>query len=217
MRKTFPLPFALGACLFLGACASDVQNTSHTFHTVVIDAGHGGRDSGTASRRGGAEKNATLAVAEHLDEKLRAAGFHTVMTRDRDVFVPLETRAAISNRQRNAIFVSIHFNDSRSRGTHGIEVYYKAACAKGIADRIDDKLNDFASDRGVRTANYRVLRLNRYPAVLVECGFFSNPSEARRCSTDAYRNKVADKIGEAIVEQRYGPGSKREQDMIARE
>src|SRR5437870_1013991 len=91
MRKSLLLPVVLGA--LLSACASNTQNTSRSFRTVVIDAGHGGHDSGTASRRGGAEKNATLAVAGRLDERLRAAGFRTVMTRDSDVFVPLETRA----------------------------------------------------------------------------------------------------------------------------
>jgi N-acetylmuramoyl-L-alanine amidase len=215
MKSKLLWPGLLAACALITGCAG-VNNTSHTFRTVVIDAGHGGHDSGTTSRRGGAEKMATLAVAQRLAEKLHEAGFHTVMTRDSDVFVPLGTRAQISNSQRNAIFVSIHFNDSRKRDVHGIEVYYKAGCAREIADRIEGKLRAVASDRGVHAANYCVLRLNRYPAVLVECGFLSNPAEARRTVSDGYREDVAQKIAEAIVEQRYGENSKREAKLAAR-
>ncbi|MDP9291322.1 MAG: N-acetylmuramoyl-L-alanine amidase [Verrucomicrobiota bacterium] len=201
------------AALFVAGCATQVKDTSHTFRTVVIDPGHGGRDSGTVSRRGMAEKNAVLDVAFRLDDKLRAAGFHTVMTRERDVFVPLNRRAEISNSQRNAIFVSIHFNDSPRRAVHGVETYYRSNVATGIADRIQQKLVTMpaVSNGGVRHANYRVLRLATYPAVLVECGYFSNRNEARRCAMDGYREEVANKITEALVEQRYGPNYHREE------
>lgn len=193
--------------LFLAGCATEVNDTSHTFRTVVIDPGHGGRDSGTTSRRGMAEKNAALDVAFRLDEKLRAAGFHTVMTRESDVFIPLNRRAEISNAQRNAIFVSIHFNDSPRRTAHGVETYYRSNVATGIADRIQRTIVEMpgVANGGVRHANYRVLRLARYPAVLVECGYFSNRIEAHRCASASYRDEVAEKITEAIVEQRYGP------------
>ncbi len=215
MCKILLLPLALAGCLFLGACASNVQNTSHSFHTVVIDAGHGGHDTGTRSRLGGAEKDATLAVAERLEARLRGAGFHTVMTRDTDVFIPLDTRAGISNAQHNSIFVSIHFNDARRRSAHGIEVHYKSPYARELAERIEGKLDDIGSNRGIHTANFAVLRKNRYPAVLVECGFLSNPSEAKRCANGGYRDQLAEKIAEALIEQRYGPGSKREAELIA--
>jgi N-acetylmuramoyl-L-alanine amidase len=147
------LPAAtLALCLFLSACATNVQNTSRTFHTVVIDAGHGGHDSGTRSRSGCLEKDAALAVAMELDAKLRGAGFHTVMTRDSDVFVPLDTRARISNVQNDAIFVSIHFNDSRKRNVHGVEVHYKSESSRELAERIDCKLDTMCSDRGIHVA-----------------------------------------------------------------
>ena len=217
MLKKLLLPFALGASLFFGACATNVQNTSHTFNTVVIDPGHGGHDSGTRSRSGLAEKDAALAVAGHLEARLRAAGFHTVMTRDSDVFIPLDTRAQISNSQRNAIFVSVHFNDARSRSAHGIEVHYKSTYARDIAQRIEGRLDSMSSDRGIHTANFAVLRKNRFPAVLVECGFLSNASEAKRCANDGYRDQIAEKIAEAIIEQRYGAGSRREEELIARQ
>src|SRR5476649_764157 len=94
--------------LFLAGCATGVTDTTHTFHTVVIDAGHGGKDSG-AARNHLQEKYLALDVAQRLEPKLKAAGFNTVMTRRGDYFVELEDRAAISNRQTNAFFISIHF------------------------------------------------------------------------------------------------------------
>src|SRR5947209_17048455 len=102
---------------FLGACATGrgpsetgTKDTSKSFTTVVVDAGHGGKDNGAYRKFGGAEKLATLDVAQRLSRKLRASGMHTVMTRSSDVFIPLEERVNIENSQKNCIFVSIHFN-----------------------------------------------------------------------------------------------------------
>src|SRR6266481_8572425 len=111
-----------GLVALLPACASmrhaAVKDTSKTFKTVVVDAGHGGKDSGAYRRSGPPEKMVTLDVAQRLERRLRESQIKTVMTRDSDVFIPLNDRVAIENKQKNAIFVSIHFNDSRKRGMH---------------------------------------------------------------------------------------------------
>jgi len=199
----------------LASCSSvpqaRVQDTSRTFTTVVVDAGHGGKDNGAFRRYGGAEKSATLDVATRLARKLRESQFRTVMTRSSDVFIPLDERAAISNRQQNAIFVSVHFNDSRRRGIHGFETYYHSPVARNLAYRIQQHLVTMrgASNRGVKTANFRVLRKALYPAVLVECGFLSNRSEGAGARNASYREELADKIAEAIVDERYGKGTYR--------
>src|SRR5438045_9114295 len=91
------------------------KNTSRTFNTVVVDAGHGGKDSGAYRRFGPPEKAATLDVAQRLSGKLRESELQVVMTRSDDTFIPLDTRVEIENRIKNSIFVSIHFNDSRKR------------------------------------------------------------------------------------------------------
>lgn len=185
---------------------SRVKDTSRSFQTVVIDAGHGGHDYGARTRWGGAEKTAALEVARRLEPKLRSAGFHTVMTRNGDQFIPLNQRASISNRQQNAVFVSIHFNHSRKRRIHGAEVYYKSAASRELARRILRNVASVpgVSGRGVITANFRVLRLNQFPAVLVECGYLSNPKEGRRAASSRHREKLASAIASAIVEQRAG-------------
>src|SRR5215470_2604618 len=113
---------ALAACSTVGT--PGVKNTTKTFATVIVDAGHGGKDSGAYRRYGPPEKMVTLDVAQRLERKLRESQVKTVMTRDSDVFIPLNDRVAMENAHKNAIFVSIHFNDSRKRKTRGFETYY---------------------------------------------------------------------------------------------
>ncbi len=203
--------FALlsAAVALLSGCESTVRvkDTSRTFRTVVIDAGHGGHDLGTHSRWGGVEKNHALDVALRLDPRLRSAGFRTVLTRSGDYFVPLDRRAGISNRQENAIFVSIHFNEGPSRKAHGPETYYRSGPSREIAAKVQQAVAALpgATSRGVKTANFRVLRRNGYPAVLVECGFLSNPAEGARCATPRYREMLAAAIAGAIIQQRGLP------------
>ncbi len=198
--------FALASCAGGGGGVRR-KNTSRTFDTVVVDAGHGGKDAG-ARRYGPAEKVVALDVAQRLNRKLRESKFRTVMTRNSDVFVDLDRRVAIGNRQDNSIFVSIHFNHARRRGIQGFETYYASPYARSLAQRIQRKLLTMpnARNRGVRTANFRVIKNAVYPSVLVECGFLTNRAEAGRARIAAYREMLADKIAEAIVEERYGPG-----------
>src|SRR5256885_8990150 len=144
MPRLISRAFAVGCVTLLAACATApktaVKNTSKTFTTVVVDAGHGGKDNGAYRRYGGAEKIATLDVAKRLDRKLRESQLKTVLTRSSDVFIPLDERVAVENSQKNSIFVSIHFNDSRRRGIHGFETYYHPPHANELANRIQAKL-----------------------------------------------------------------------------
>ena len=142
----------------LGACStvrtSGVRNTSKTFSTVVVDAGHGGYDSGASRHYGPPEKMVTLDVAQRLERKLRESKINTVMTRDSDVFIPLDDRVAMENNQKDAVFVSIHFNDSPKRRTHGFETYYHSGPSVDLADRIQQKLMAIpnSANGGVHTA-----------------------------------------------------------------
>jgi N-acetylmuramoyl-L-alanine amidase len=202
----------IGIVALLPACAgmrtAKVKDTTKTFSTVVVDAGHGGKDSGAYRRYGPPEKMVTLDVAQRVNRKLRESQLKTVMTRSSDVFIELDDRVAIENAQKNAIFVSIHFNDSRRRGIRGFETYYHSATSFDLANRIQSKLMTIpnSANRGVHTANFRVLRNATCPAVLVECGYLSNRAEGNQTRDWEYRELLADRIAEAIVEQRYGAG-----------
>src|SRR5947199_5431790 len=129
---------SLAACSTVTTTA--VKNTTRTFNTVVVDAGHGGKDSGAYRRYGPPEKLVTLDVAQRLNSRLRESQLKTVMTRSSDVFIPLDERVTIENSQKDAIFVSIHFNDSRQRGIRGFETYYHSGVSFDIASRIQEKL-----------------------------------------------------------------------------
>ena len=206
---------SLASCSTLGT--RGVKNTSKTFTTVIVDAGHGGKDSGAYRRYGPPEKMVTLDVAQRLERKLRESQLKTIMTRDSDVFIPLNNRVAVENSQKNAIFVSIHFNDSRRRKTRGFETYYHSGASVDLANRIQQKLMTIpnSANGGIHTANFRVLRLANCPAVLVECGYLSNRSEGNQARDSEYRELLADRIAEAIVEGRYGPGVYQSPPQIA--
>ena len=190
----------------LAGCAGSVRDTSRSFTRVVVDAGHGGYDNGAKSRYAPHEKHLALDVAMRLQQKLRAAGFETVMTRSRDEFIALDQRARISNRQNSAIFVSVHFNYSPRSSARGSEVYYKSRPSVKIAQNILNQILAIpgTNSRGVKTANFRVLKKATFPAVLVECGFVTNPYEGRRCASGAFREALATAIMRGIVIQRYG-------------
>jgi len=168
--------------------------------TVVIDAGHGGYDRGGIPGQRVSEKDMTLDVAQRLKNVLSASGYRVVMTRDSDVFVPLGTRSAIANQYRNAIFVSIHFNSATRRGADGIETYFYSRDSLALASAIHHYVAGGAPspNRGVRRRGYYVLRRTAIPAVLVECGFLTNPTEASYAQNASYRQKLAEEIAAGI-------------------
>jgi N-acetylmuramoyl-L-alanine amidase len=168
--------------------------------TVVIDAGHGGHDRGGIPGQRIAEKDMTLDVAQRLKKVLAANGYRVVMTRDSDVFIPLGTRVAIANSYSNAIFVSIHFNSARRSGAGGIETYFYGRESLPLASAIHYFVAGGApsSNRSVRRRGYFVLRRARVPAVLVECGFLTNPTEAAYAQTPSYRQKLAEEIAAGV-------------------
>jgi len=189
---------------FLGtlsaAHARRASKDSGSSTTVVIDAGHGGYDRGGIPGQRVAEKEMTLDVAQRLKKVLAASGYRVVMTRDSDVFVPLGTRVAIANSYANAIFVSVHFNSATRSGASGIETYFYDRDSLPLASAIHYYVAGGAasSNRNVRRRGYYVLRKNRNLAVLVECGFLTNPSEAALAQSASYRQKLAEEIAAGV-------------------
>jgi len=190
--------------VFLGtlstAHARQASKDSGSSITVVIDAGHGGHDRGGIPGQRISEKEMTLDVAQRLKKALAASGYRVVMTRDSDVFVPLGTRVAIANSYANAIFVSIHFNSAKRSGAGGIETYFYNRESLPLASAIHYFVAGGApsSNRNVRRRGYFVLRKATVPAVLVECGFLTNPTEAALAQTDSYRQKLAEEIAAGV-------------------
>lgn len=169
---------------------------------VVIDAGHGGQDCGGMPGQQIPEKGYALDVAQRLESALRRAGFSTVMTRSRDVFIALDQRVAIANQYRNAIFVSIHFNGASNMDAFGIETYYysgreSASLASSIHRSVLGATG--TADRRIRTRSLHVIRLTRMPAVLCELGFLTNRAEYRRIDTRSYRQRLAEAVAGGVI------------------
>ncbi len=180
--------------------ATSASAASESSTTIVIDAGHGGFDRGGIPGQRIPEKEMTLDVARRLKSVLAADGYRVVMTRESDVFVPLGTRVAIANSYRNAIFVSVHFNSARRIGADGIETYFYGRDSLPLASGVHYLLTGGApsANRGVRRRGFYVLRKTRVPAVLVECGFLTNPTEAAYIQRSSYRQKLAEEIAAGI-------------------
>lgn len=170
-------------------------------HTIVIDAGHGGFDRGGIPGQRVAEKPLTLDVAQRVAKKLRAAGYRVIMTRDSDVFVPLGTRVAMANAQSDAEFVSIHFNSATRTGANGIETYYYRSDSARLAANIHRQVvgGTTTENRGIRRRGFYVLRRTSIPSVLVECGFLTNPDEARLALLSNYRDRLAERIADGVI------------------
>ena len=168
--------------------------------TVVIDAGHGGHDRGGIAGQRVPEKTMNLDVAQRLKALLQSSGYRVVMTRDSDVFIPLGMRVAIANSYRDAIFVCIHFNATPRRSASGIETYFYSSQSLPLASAIHYYVAGGApsANRGVRRRGFYVLRNTRIPAVLVECGFLTNPTEAQHAQDSSYRQKLALEIAHGI-------------------
>ena len=197
---------AAGLLLTFLACTSDAAKSSRSSGgddspiTVVIDAGHGGHDRGGIPGQKVAEKDMTLDVALRLRNILSANGYNVVMTRSTDVFVPLGGRVAIANSYSNAVFVCIHFNATGRSGASGIETYFYSRESLPLASAIHYYVAGGApsESRGVRRRGYFVLRKTSIPAVLVECGFLTNPTEAAYAESASYRQKLAEEIASGI-------------------
>lgn len=194
------LPRYVVCCLGAIALISTVSGQTR-FNTIVIDPGHGGFDRGGIPGQRVLEKNMNLDVALRLKPILEKAGYRVIMTRSTDIFVPLGSRVAIANSYPNAIFLCIHFNSASRSGASGIETYFYSTESAPLAASIHSAVVGGApsGNRSVRRRGYFVLRRTTIPAVLVECGFLTNPTEAQFAETTAYRQKLAQEIARGVV------------------
>lgn len=195
--------------LFFAACAGPGgaygPGAGH-FNTVIVDAGHGGHDTGARAVSGQREKALALDTARRLSAILRSKGLHVIETRKNDTFIPLSTRADISNSTPNSIFVSIHYNWTRRSAARGLEVYYYSPRSKRLAANIQRQICKAypTENRGTKTARFYVLRNNRRPAVLCELGFLSNPSDNRNAQNAGCRQRLAERIAAGILAENAG-------------
>lgn len=177
---------------------------ARAFDTVILDPGHGAHDRGAAIGYV-YEKHLALDTARRVEQLLRQQGLKVIMSRSRDVFIPLQERSALGNSRRGAIFVSIHYNYNRGGSGAGAETYYHFSSSYMLAAYIQAYLvqRTDMTNRGVKSAGFHVIRATtKNPAVLVECGFVSNSSERARMMTGEFRKRIAEGIAQGIIAYR---------------
>ena len=177
---------------------------------IVVDAGHGGHDTGSMSKAHAyVEKQLALDTARLLCGFLQELGYKTKMTRSNDLFVPLSKRAEIANAADADLFVSVHFNHCPSPEPHGIEIFtYKEKLPKSHRVIESTKLGEYVSNhivkytgvnsRGVKQGNLAVVRETKMPAILVEAGFLSNPREREKVKDPRHQKAIAWGIAKGV-------------------
>jgi N-acetylmuramoyl-L-alanine amidase len=172
--------------------------------TIVVDAGHGGKDPGTHGRRGTLEKDIALDVSLRLQACLMKRGANVLMTRLDDSYPTLSERAGLANRSLAHLFVSVHVNsDSRPNSKSGTMVLYATPqslmLARSILASLLNELKRF--DMGVR---YRpglyVLRHTMMPSVIAEVAYLDNHEEEALLNDPEFRQKAAEAIAQGVVD-----------------
>ena len=182
--------------------------------TIVLDAGHGGRDGGSVGVNGTIEIEINLKYTLALKDKLVSAGYRVELTRKTDDGLYLESaknkkmsdlnaRMEIIKRANPNLVISIHMNSFSSPSAHGASTYYRNGDESGqiVSDLIQQSLNTYLgapSTKG-KVGDYYILNESYYTAVLIECGFLSNPEEERLLNTDEYLEKFVDAVYNAIL------------------
>lgn len=170
---------------------------------VIVDPGHGGKDSGAIGIGGLQEKDIILSISQEVAAILEQQGVKAVLTRNSDYFVDLAPRVAMAEQVNANLFVSIHANSINlsRQDISGLETYYYSS-GQALAQTIHNNIlqNVDIENRGVRRARFFVLRKSSMPSVLVEVGFVTGREDAAKLSDSTYRSKMAQAIASGILQ-----------------
>ena len=188
----------------------DEENFSAFDKVIVLDPGHGGSDSGAIGLYGTKEKDVALAVGLKAERLLKDAGFKVIMTRKTDIDVASPNASNVAELQSRVnkippqanVFISIHCNAFSKSTSHGMETYYHLYNEGGqhLAQLLNEELekNGGLLNRGVKAANFYVIKRAPCPASLVELGFITNPDEEVLLDDDNYQKLLAEAIANAV-------------------
>jgi N-acetylmuramoyl-L-alanine amidase len=167
--------------------------------SVVVDAGHGGKDIGARGARS-QEKQHTLALATKVANNLRARGATVHMTRVGDTYPSLSDRVSFANSRRADLFISIHMNASVNKSARGTETFFYTGQSRNFASSIHSEFAKATGrpDRGIAQARFYVIRNTSMPSVLLECAFISNSEEENIAMSEAWRDRVARGITQGV-------------------
>ncbi|MCV3216174.1 N-acetylmuramoyl-L-alanine amidase [Plectonema radiosum NIES-515] len=169
---------------------------------VVVDPGHGGKDSGAPGLGGLLEKDVVLSISKRVAAILEQNGVQAVLTRDSDFFVELQGRVDIADRANATLFVSIHANSVDNRpDVNGLELYYYDSgynLAEVVRRTILQNISTI-KDRGTRKARFYVLRKSSMPSILVETGYMTGREDNPRLGNTEYQNRMAEAIARGVL------------------
>ena len=186
------------------------ENFSVEDKVVVIDAGHGGSDKGAVGLNGVTEKSVTLAVALKVERLLQESGAKVIMTRRTDIDVASASASDVQELQARVnktppsadIFISIHCNAFSNPKSNGMETLYYSGSRAGrkLAELLNEELANYGGrlNRGVKVANFYVLKHSNCPASLVELAFVTNPTEESLLADESYQQELAKAIAVAV-------------------
>lgn len=179
------------------------QDGSLSGRNIMIDAGHGGIDPGSASQNNHKEKDLTLTVAQTVGDKLAAAGANVIYTRNSDTYISPADRANINNDYVIDAFISLHYNAHTRSTTNGISShYYGGNQDYQLASSIQNSLLQHTpfKDRGVQHDSFLVLRESQAPATLLELGFITNPVDFANIYNDNHAHQIGDAVTEGLIQ-----------------
>lgn len=204
MKNRFKIILALAV---VGIFAFTVPKASNTKpFTVVIDAGHGGKDHGQVID-GVTEKEIVEKITNKIKDKNADRDVVIHVTRDSDEFVSLQDRTNYINSIKPDLVLSLHVNGTKNNDASGIEFFINQnniayEKSKEIAEKLNDKMikNHSLKSRGVKEARLFVIEKSEAPAVCIELGFLSNHSDRKYLTDDKEQNRIASTILEFISE-----------------
>ncbi|UOQ46283.1 SH3 domain-containing protein [Halobacillus salinarum] len=182
--------------------SSPHSNGNLSGRTIMIDPGHGGKDTGALGYSGSHEKSITLQTAFQLKQQLESSGANVILTRSNDEYVALSIRALKSRTSKADVFLSLHFNSVPSGiNARGIGTYYYHDKDRSLAENLQKEMVQTTgfNDRGVRFGDFHVIRENNKPALLLELGFISNSSEEAAVKGVQYQKQVSQGITNGLI------------------
>ncbi len=211
------LVFSIIVLFVLSSCYAKVVTMSVSkFNgiTIVLDAGHGGRDGGSVGCNGTIEKEINLEYVLALKEMLTRNGYKVILTRKNDDGLysnldknkkqsDMNERFKIIKQANPNLVISIHMNSFPQASAKGAMTYYRAndKSSKMCADLIQKSLFNVTEckQQNSKVGDYFMLNCSYYSAVLIECGFISNPEEERLLNTQEYKKKIIQAIFNGIL------------------
>lgn len=185
--------------------ARSISNISEA--TIVIDAGHGGRDSGAVSADNSIfEKDITLSTAILLRNRLQDAGANVILSRSSDEFVSLDDRVITGHNYQADLFISLHYDAIEvANSMSGTTTYYYSESNLELANTVNRYLAQLGplKNNGVRHGNYYVLRANKQPSILLELGYMNSDIDIQHIDTLAYQSTIVEAVYQALREY-YG-------------